>query len=76
MTYRVVFQKDGRDIGTLYWNGALEETQRLARQIATKGDADAFRVSDFTDVEVCSEKRPFRNQIRLAGTQPGHLRDI
>jgi hypothetical protein len=32
MSYRVVFQKDGRDIETFYWSGSLEETQRLARQ--------------------------------------------
>jgi hypothetical protein len=62
MRYRVVFQKDGRDIGTLYWNGSPEETQRLARQIAINGDADAFRISDFTDAEIGSEKRPFQDQ--------------
>ena len=59
MSYRVVVQKDGRDIGTLYWNGSLEETQRLARQIAIKYDADAFRIFDSSDAEVGSEKRPF-----------------
>jgi hypothetical protein len=62
MSYRAVFQKDGRDIGTLYWNGSLEETQRLARQIAIKCDADAFRISDFTDAEVGLERRPFQDQ--------------
>ena len=60
--YRVVIQQDGRDIGTLYWNGPLEETQYLARQIAIKIDADAFRISDLTDAEVGSEKRPFQDQ--------------
>ena len=59
-----VFQKDGRDIGTLYWNGSLEETQCLARQIAIKTDADAFRISDLTDAEVGLEKRPFQDQER------------
>jgi len=62
MSYRVVFQKDGRDIETFYWSGSLEETQRLARQMGTKCDADAFRISDFTDAEVGSEKRPFQDQ--------------
>jgi hypothetical protein len=60
MSYWVAFQKDGRDIGTLCWNGSLEETQRLARQIAIKTDADGFRISDLT--EVGSEKRPFEDQ--------------
>jgi hypothetical protein len=62
VSYRVVFQKDGRDIGTLYWNGLLAETQRLARRVAIKGDADAFRISDFTGAEVSSEQRPFQEQ--------------
>jgi hypothetical protein len=62
MSYWVVFQKDGRDIGTLYWNGSLEETQCLARQIAIKTNADAFRISDFTDAEAGPEKRPFQDQ--------------
>jgi len=62
MSYRVDFQKDGRDIGTLYWKGSLEETRRLATHVATKVDADAFRISDFTDAEVGSEKRPFQDQ--------------
>ena len=62
MSYRVDFQKDGRDIGTLYWNGSLEEIRRLATHIAIKVDADAFRVSDFTEAEVGSEKRPFQDQ--------------
>ena len=62
MRYRVVIQKDGRDIGTLYWNGSLEETKRLARQIAVKREADAFRIFDSSAAEVGSEKRPFQDQ--------------
>lgn len=62
MSYRVIIQKDGRDIGTLYWNGSLEETQRLAGQIAIKCEADAFRIFDSTDAEVGSEKGPFQDQ--------------
>jgi hypothetical protein len=62
MSYRVVIQMDGREIGTLYWNGSLEETQRLARQIAIKCEADAFRIFGPTEAEVGSEKRPFQGQ--------------
>jgi hypothetical protein len=62
MSYQVAFQKDERDIGTLYWNGSLEETQRLGRQIAIKCEADAIRIFDFSDAEVGSEKRPFEDQ--------------
>lgn len=62
MSYRVVFQKDGRDIGTLYWNGSLEETRFLATQIAIKVAADDFRISDFTDTQVDAEKRPSQDQ--------------
>jgi hypothetical protein len=40
----------------------LEETRSLATHVATKVDADAFRISDFTDAEVGSEKRPFQDQ--------------
>jgi len=62
MSYRVVIQKDGRDIGTLYWNGSCEETQRLATQIAINCEADAFRIFDSTAAEVDSAKRPFQDQ--------------
>ena len=62
MSYRVIIEKDGRDIGTLYWNGSLEETQRLARQIAVQCEADAFRIFDFLSAEVAAEKRPFQDQ--------------
>lgn len=62
MSYRVDFQKDGRDIGTLYWNGSLEEIRRLATHIAIKVNADDFRISDLSDAEVDSEKRPFQDQ--------------
>jgi hypothetical protein len=61
MTYQVVFESSGRDIETVYWTGSLEETRRLARQIARKGQADAFRILDFTNgvAEVCLEQSPF-----------------
>jgi hypothetical protein len=47
MNYQVVFQRQGHDIETLYWAGSLEETQELARQIASRGGADAFRIVEF-----------------------------
>ena len=56
MSYCVVIQKDGRDIGTLYWNGSLEETQSLARQIADTYEAYAFRIFDASHAEVGSEE--------------------
>lgn len=62
MSYRVIFQRDGGDIGTLYWNGSLEETRRLATQIAIRCEADTFRILDSTDAEVSSEKCPFQDQ--------------
>jgi hypothetical protein len=52
MGYRVVFQSDGRDVQTLYWNGSLAETERMARQITLKCDVDAFRIFDLTVAEV------------------------
>jgi hypothetical protein len=62
MGYWVVFRKDGRDIGTLCWNGSLEETHSLAKQIAIKTDADGFQISELTDAEVDSVKRPIQDQ--------------
>jgi hypothetical protein len=60
--YRVVFQRDGRVIQTLYWNGSFEATRSLARQIAIKVEADAWRIFDSTDAEVPSEKHPLQDQ--------------
>lgn len=59
--WNIRFQKDGCEIGMIYWNGSLEETQHLARQISIKCDADAFRISDLTDADGSSEKRPFQD---------------
>jgi hypothetical protein len=61
MSYQVVFQSDGRDIETVYWTGSLDETRRLARQIARKCQADAFRILGFTNgaAEVCLEQSSF-----------------
>ena len=43
----VVFQREGYDIETLYWAGSMAEAQELARQIAFRGGADAFRIIEF-----------------------------
>jgi hypothetical protein len=58
MIYRVVIEKEGRNIPTLYWAESLEETRRLARDIACKYAADGLRIFEFGGVEVCFEQRP------------------
>ena len=59
MTYRVVIEKDGRNIKRLYWAGSLEETRRLARKIACKYAADGLRIFELGGAEVCFEQGPF-----------------
>ena len=59
MTYRVVIEKDGRDIKRLYWAGSLEETRRLARKITRKYAADGLRIFELGGDEVCFEQSPF-----------------
>jgi hypothetical protein len=59
MRYRVVIQKDGRNIQRLYWAGSLEETRVLARKIAYKYAADDIRIFEVGGDEVCFEQRPF-----------------
>ena len=61
MSYQVVFQSNGRDVETVYWTGSLDETRRLARQIARKCQADAFRILGLPNgaAEVCLERSPF-----------------
>jgi hypothetical protein len=44
----VIFQREGHDIETLFWAGSLAEVQELAREIAFRGGADAFRIVEFT----------------------------
>ena len=58
MSYKVSFQKNGREIETLYWNGSLEETRRLATQVAIECKADAFQIFDSTDTETPLETHP------------------
>ena len=58
--YRIVFQRAGRAVQTLYWNDSFEETRRLAIYIAVKSEADAFQIFDFTGAEIASEKHPFQ----------------
>jgi hypothetical protein len=59
MTYRVVIEKDGRNIKSLYWAGSLDETRRLARKIACKYVADRLRIFELGEAEVCFEEGPF-----------------
>jgi hypothetical protein len=59
MRYRVVIEKDGRNIQTIYWAGPLEETQWLARKMACKYTADGLRIFELGGTEVCFEQRPF-----------------
>jgi hypothetical protein len=44
----VIFQREGHDVETLYWVGSTAEVQELAREIAFRGGADAFRIIEFT----------------------------
>jgi hypothetical protein len=61
MSYRVVLESDGRGIETFYWSGSLEETRVLAREVALKRGADAFRIFEVSNgnSEVWIERRPF-----------------
>ena len=65
---QVIFQREGHDVETLYWAGSTAEVQELAREIAFRGGADAFRIIEFT----CSgagatpggESEPLKSQRR------------
>ena len=61
MIYQVVFRRSGRHVETVYWNGPLHETQKLARIIAFDWAADTFLITDFDGggAEVYSEQGPF-----------------
>jgi hypothetical protein len=61
MLYKIVVQRNHGEIDTLYWNGSLEETINLAREIGIKCEADRFRVIEFAGcgAEVRSEEAPF-----------------
>jgi hypothetical protein len=45
----VVFQREGYDVGTLYWAGSMEEVRELAEGIASRGGADTYRIAEFSD---------------------------
>jgi hypothetical protein len=49
MIYEAVVLRNGEEIGTLYWNGSLQETVNLARTIALKCEADRFRIIELAD---------------------------
>ena len=60
MVYKIVVLRDDREIDTLYWNGSLEETINLAREIGVKCEADRFRVIELAcGAEAHSEEAPF-----------------
>jgi hypothetical protein len=60
VTYQLVFQRRGRERATLHWNGSLDETQRLARTIASEWNADRFLIVevDGSDAKGDSERLP------------------
>ena len=60
MVYKVVFERGGREIETLYWNGSLEETISLARSAALECGFEEFHIveSAVSGAEVFSEKLP------------------
>jgi hypothetical protein len=61
----VIFQREGYDIETLYWAGSMAETQELARTIAFKGGADAFRIIEFV-----GDRRGVALHGRIATNRP------
>ena len=72
MGYKIVVQRNDREIDTFYWDGSLEETINLAREIGIKREADRFRVIELAGccAEVCSEEAPFllKQRCRLGGS--------
>lgn len=69
MIYKIVVQRNEREIDELYWNGSLEETINLAREIGIKCDADGFRVIELAGcgAEVRSEEAPFPSKQQCSG---------
>ena len=77
MVYKIVVQRNDREIDTLYWNGSLEETINLAREIGIKCEAGRFRVIKLAGggAVAHSEEAPFlRNQQCLARGAASGLR--
>ena len=66
MIYKIVVQRDDCEIDALYWNGSLEETINLAREIGINCGADQFRVIECAGrgAEICSEEAPFLSKQR------------
>ena len=60
MLYKVAFQRADGKVDTLYWNGSLEETIGLARNVAFECAFKEFRVieSAGSGEEVFSEQLP------------------
>ena len=65
MIYQVVLRRRGRDVGTLFWDGPLCETKKLARVVALQREADIFLVTEVDDsgAVVYSEQRPFDGKV-------------
>lgn len=59
MSYRVVIEKDGENMQTLYWGGSLEEARGIARKLARKSAADVLRIFELGGAEICFEESPF-----------------
>jgi hypothetical protein len=75
MTYKIVVQRNDSEIDTLYWNGSLEETINLAREIGIKCEADRFRVIELAGcgAEVRSEETPFPSKQQCSGARASLL---
>jgi hypothetical protein len=58
MVCKVVFQRAGGEIETLYWAGSLEETISLARNVAFECGFEEFSIFESGDAEVFSEQLP------------------
>jgi hypothetical protein len=78
MSYKIVVQRNDREIDTLYWEGSLEETINLAREIGIKREADRFRVIELADccAEVCSEEAPFLLKQQCCSGEASGLRGV
>jgi hypothetical protein len=64
VAYKIVVQRNDREIDTLYWSGSLEETINLAREIGINCEADGFRVIELAGCGggPYSEEAPFRRE--------------
>jgi hypothetical protein len=75
MIYKIVVQRNDSELDTLYWNGSLEETINLAREIGIKSEADRIRVIELAGcgAEVRSEEAPFPSKQQCSGARASLL---